>query len=181
MPDHRISDIANELGTTTTKVYRIIKNLGARLDGHTFKVKAITYLDDTGADLVRAASTTTTAQPLPAVAPTVAPSDNLPVVAGRLESLERGIMAMIEASKAEAERHRQEVAAVRAETARLTETVARLSSIIEARRAAPALLLEAPKPVEPWKPEQRPDPMQGKPLWYRAWVGLFEPERYRRH
>lgn len=174
MAEHRVSDLARELNTTTTRIYRLMRQVGDRLSGHAGKRKSVTLLDDVGADLVRDAAKITTVNVLPTRPPaTPVQCDNPPAVVDRIGHLEQAVIALIEANKTEA-------AAARAEAAQLRAQVAALSSMIEARRSLPPLLFEPPKLVEPWKPTPKPDPLAGKPGWYRLWVEITAPERLRR-
>lgn len=97
--------------------------------------------------------------------------------ADRIGNLERAIMVMIEANKADSAAVRAEAAAARQETALLRAQVAALSSMIEARRALPPLLLEAPTPVTAWSPPPPRPRLEG----VRRWVAhLVNPASLRR-
>jgi hypothetical protein len=110
----------------------------------------------------------TIAQPSPVVAspPARVEDTNL---AGRMESMERALLAVVEELKAS----RQESAAIRAEVIALREE----------NQVFRQVLLPAPGPVrvvEPWRPVAVPDPLAGASWLTRAWVELTDPARLRR-
>lgn len=161
----RVSELAKQTGKTTTTIYKHMRRLQARLESHTTRESGIVFLSPEGAEIVKASMQATTTTPTPAAVPAsiqqTAPAVDLSPIVGRLENLERAFMAVVEELKAT----RQEVSALRGENAALK-----------------VLLLPAPsKPAPVWKPEPaRPDPREGKNIFQRIFLELFQPDRLRR-
>lgn len=90
-------------------------------------------------------------------------SSDDPMIADRLQQLERAVLAMAEKMTV------------------LVEMNGKLTARLESSNKNSTMLAEPVKPVTPWQPVAKPDPMAGKPIWYRAWCEVFSPERMRRH
>lgn len=153
----RISDLAKEAGTSVQSVYRAVKRLGKRLEGKVSKVNGVSEVSDDGAAIIREAlkvsAGATIVKPTPPEVTPPAPADLSPILA-KLDDLGLAMVALA----GEVQTLRQENAALK------------------------VLLLPAPsKPVEVWKPEPaRPDPLEGKNIFQRIFLELFQPDRLRR-
>lgn len=151
MSKHKISEIAKTFGVSTTAVYKHLKRVWNRLEGHTTKEGKTTLLDDEGLEILRGAFETarTATQVITVTAKPEEPNH-------RLEGIEKVMVLMAE-----------EIKNLRAEVSRLN-----------LRLAPPA---ETPKAVLVWEPEKTKDPLEGLAWYQRAWVQMFEPWKMRRY
>ena len=160
----RVSDLAKEAGTSVQSVYRAVKRLGKRLEGKVSKVNGVSEVSDEGAAIVREAlkvsAGATIVKPTPPEVTPPAPAVDLSPLSGRLESMEKALLAVAEELRAT----RQEVSTLRGENAALR-----------------VMLLPAPsKPAPVWKSEPaRPDPREMN-FFQRIFCELFAPDKLRR-
>lgn len=154
----RVSELAKRLNTSTTTIYKHMKRLQERLSAHIIKEPGTTYLSEEGAEIIKASMQATTTTPTSAAVPAsiqqTAPGVDLSPLMAKLDDLGRAMVALA----GEVQTLRQENAALK------------------------VLLLPAPsKPVEVWQPEPaRPDPREGKNIFQRIFLELFQPDKLRR-
>ena len=117
---------------------------------------------------------------VPVVEPQPAPLTLTTPDAPRLEEIGRALVALAEAQKVAAETHGREVAALREVVSRLVEENRALRSEVAGVRLALLPPTDPPRPVTPWQPEPRPDPLAGASWFRRVWVEMTAPERLRR-
>jgi hypothetical protein len=157
-----------------------MERLGGRLDGHVTKANGVRLVDDDGAAKIREAIGQTTVKP-------TTKAVQINQTAGRLEGIERSIMALVESHRQAIETHGKEVAALREPMVRLLEENRRLSAQVEMlveenriNRLALAPSSDQARQVKAWSPEPRPDPAAGLPWWRVAWLSIIAPEQLRR-
>lgn len=101
----------------------------------------------------------------------VRPGVEMEALQERLQGLEKVILSMAETFKTE-------VTGLRGEIARLTES----NRSLQQRLEAPPVLAEVKepiKPVIPWEPRKRKNPVAGMPWYKKLWVECFEPWKMR--
>lgn len=101
----------------------------------------------------------------------VRPGVEMEALQERLQGLEKVILSMAETFKTE-------VTGLRGEIARLAESNRSLHQRLE----APPVLAEVKepiKPVIPWEPRKRKNPVAGFPWYKKLWVECFEPWKMR--
>jgi hypothetical protein len=101
----------------------------------------------------------------------VRPGIEMEALQERLQGLEKVILSMAETFKTE-------VTGLRGEIARLTES----NRSLQQRLEAPPTLAEVKepiKPVIPWEPRKRKNPVAGMPWYKKLWVECFEPWKMR--
>ena len=157
---YKVSNIAEDLGVSTTTVYKHIKKLKERLLDCKTKEKGVIYFDQRGYDLISSS-----------IKDSVQNTDCKSLSTGfevglndRLKGLEEAIMLLVESNNKLTKQNQA-----------LVETVEIQSKKLKMIQ----LSLEAPKskPIKVWKPEikQRPRYSYLKRLWY----GLVNPMKLR--
>ena len=156
MPEIRVSDLAKDIGTSTQSIYRAIKRLGTKIEGHVFSDHGAKVVDEDGQRFIREALNSSTIRPTPVTPPTI-PAIS-PEISSRLEGMEKAILLLVDENR-------------------------RLSGQVETLRQESAALhrrLEAPPEPKPANP--RPDPgtvlvkrIEEKPVQrdaVSAWEGI---------
>jgi len=151
MAKHKISEIAKNFGVSTTAVYKHLKRVWNRLEGHTTKEGKTTFLDDEGFEILREAYESARTATQVITVPAKPEEQN-----HRLEGIEKVMVVMAE-----------EIKNLRAEVSRLN------------LRLAPPI--EPTRPAIAWQPEKPKNPLEGLAWYQRAWVQVFEPWRMRRY
>lgn len=87
----RVSDIAESEKTSTTSVYRAIRRLGKRLEGHSQEDRGVAVFDDEGTAMIRDSIRAASVRPVPvSTAPATVPQE----ITGRLEEIERAMLTL---------------------------------------------------------------------------------------
>lgn len=132
MPEIRVSDLAKDIGTSTQSVYRAIKRLGMKIEGHVFSDHGAKVVNEEGQRLIRDVLNCSTVRSVPVTPPTVLAI--APEISNRLEGMEKAILLLVDENR-------------------------RLSGEVEMLRRESATLhrrLEVPPKLKPAMP--RPDP-----------------------
>lgn len=177
MEQFKVSQVAKELGISATAVYKKFKTSSELFQNHITKERGVTYLDKAGFELVK------NSMQKPAHEP-VSPSSEL--VQTLQKELDRK-QAVIESLIAQQEESRKRTDTI---LMKLTTDISSLQKALEHKAAEEKpqsqepekpLTVSKPAPVEVWQPEPaRPDPLEGKNIFQRIFLELFQPDRLRR-
>lgn len=130
----RVSDIAEAEKTSTTSVYRAIRRLGKRLEGHSQEDRGVTTFDIEGVAMIRDSIRAASVRPVPV---STVPAMASPEIGGRLDEIEKGMLALVD-----------EVRGLRKENAALREKVASLDPAEGFRRFYSSFFSPAPRVLE---------------------------------
>ncbi len=151
MTKHKVSEIAKIFGVSTTAIYKHLKRVWNRLEGHVSKEGKTTILDDEGFKILRGAIESARTATHVISVPAKSEEQN-----HRLEGIEKIMILMAE-----------EIKNLRGEVSRLN-----------LRLAPPG---QPVTPTIPWQPEKPKDPVEGMAWYQRAWVECFEPWKMRKY